>query len=146
MYFADYAIVVTNPEVSSVRDSDRMLGLLASKSRRAEQNLEPIKEFLLLTRYSLERVERGDMLSVEDVLEILAIPLLGVIPESQAILRASNSGIPTTLDIDSDAKQAYLDAIARFLGEEVPHRFIKHEKKSFLRRLFGSHNKQEVVA
>src|SRR5690606_7303148 len=89
MYFADEAIVVTNPEVSSVRDSDRMLGLLASKSRRAENGEEPIKARLLLTRYSPERVTKGEMLGVEDVGEILAINLLGVIPESQAVLKAS---------------------------------------------------------
>ncbi|MEL0028760.1 MAG: septum site-determining protein MinD, partial [Perlucidibaca sp.] len=94
MYFADEAIVVTNPEVSSVRDSDRMLGLLSSKSRRAEQGLEPIKEFLLLTRYNPERVEKGEMLAVSDVEEILSIKLLGVIPESQAVLKASNQGVP----------------------------------------------------
>ncbi len=138
MYFADHAIVVTNPEVSSVRDSDRMLGILASKSRRSEQKLDSIKEHLLLTRYSINRVERGDMLSVDDVLEILAIPLLGVIPESQAVLRASNSGVPVTLDGESDACQAYVDAVGRFLGEDLPHRFIKPEKKGFLKRLFGS--------
>ena len=138
MYFADHAIVVTNPEVSSVRDSDRMLGILASKSRRSEQKLDPIKEHLLLTRYSVNRVERGDMLSVDDVLEILAIPLLGVIPESQAVLRASNSGVPVTLDGESDAGQAYIDAVGRFLGEDLPHRFIKPAKKGFLKRLFGS--------
>lgn len=97
LYFADEAIVTTNPEVSSVRDSDRILGILASKSRRAEQGLEPVKEHLLLTRYAPGRVNRGDMLSVEDVQEILAIPLLGVIPESQAVLRASNSGEPVIL-------------------------------------------------
>lgn len=138
MYFADHAIVVTNPEVSSVRDSDRMLGILASKSRRSEQKLDSIKEHLLLTRYSVNRVERGDMLSVDDVLEILAIPLLGVIPESQAVLRASNSGVPVTLDGESDAGQAYIDAVGRFLGEDLPHRFIKPAKKGFLKRLFGS--------
>jgi len=143
MYFADHAIVVTNPEVSSVRDSDRMLGLLASKSRRAELNQDPIKEHLLLTRYSPTRVEKGDMLSVSDVLEILAIPLLGVIPESQAVLRASNSGVPVTLDEESDAGQAYLDAVARLLGEDMPHRFLKQEKKGFLRRLF---NREEATA
>lgn len=143
MYFADQAIVVTNPEVSSVRDSDRMLGILASKSRRAEQNLEPIKEHLLLTRYSLPRVQSGDMLSVDDVLEILAIPLLGVIPESQAVLRASNSGIPVTFDEASDAGQAYNDAVGRFLGEEITQRFINATKKSFLRRLFSG--KEEVI-
>lgn len=144
MYYADSAIIVSNPEVSSVRDSDRMLGLLASKSRRAELNLEPIKEHLLLTRYSLARVQRGDMLSVEDVLEILAIPLLGVIPESQAVLRASNSGIPVTLDTESDARQAYLDTVARFLGDDIPHRFVKPEKKGLFRRLFK--NREETLA
>lgn len=145
MYFADIAIVVTNPEVSSVRDSDRMLGLLASKSRRAEQGLEPIKEHLLLTRYSLARVHKGEMLSVDDILEILAIPLVGVIPESQAVLRASNSGIPITLlDEPTDASQAYLDAVARLLGEDIPHRFVKPEKKGFLSRLFKS--REETAA
>ena len=116
MYFADEAIVVTNPEVSSVRDSDRMLGLLASKSRRAEKGEEPIKEHLLLTRYNPERVTKGEMLGVEDVEEILAINLLGVIPESQAVLKASNQGVPVILDDQSDAGQAYSDAVDRLLG------------------------------
>lgn len=138
LYHADAAIVVTNPEVSSVRDSDRILGILSSKSKRAEHKLEPISEYLLLTRYSAQRVESGEMLSVEDVKEILAIPLLGIIPESQAVLRASNQGIPVALDEQSDAGQAYRDAVARFLGEDLPMRFIKAEKKGFLKRLFGS--------
>lgn len=137
LYFADHAVVVTNPEVSSVRDSDRILGLLASKSRRAEQGLEPVKEHMLLTRYVPERVQRGDMLGVSDVMEILAIPLLGVIPESKAVLRASNSGVPVILDEASDAGQAYQDAVARFLGEEKPYRFLNQEKKSIFKRLFG---------
>lgn len=137
MYFADEAIVVTNPEVSSVRDSDRILGILSSKTRKAEKGDGKIKEHLLLTRYSPERVAKGEMLSVEDVQEILAIPLLGVIPESKAVLKASNSGVPVSLDKESDAGQAYLDAIGRFLGEEVPHRFINDEKVSFFKRLFG---------
>ena len=137
LYFADEAIVTTNPEVSSVRDSDRILGILASKSRRAEQGLEPVKEHLLLTRYAPGRVNRGDMLSVEDVQEILAIPLLGVIPESQAVLRASNSGEPVILDQNSDAGQAYLDTVARLLGEKRDFRFLLEEKKGFFNRLFG---------
>ena len=135
LYFADHAVIVTNPEVSSVRDSDRILGVLASKSRRAEQNLEPVTEHLMLTRYDPDRVERGEMLKVEDVLDILAIPLLGVIPESPAVLRASNVGMPVTLDDKSNAGKAYLDAVARFLGETVEHRFVKPEKKGFLDRL-----------
>ena len=137
MYFADIAIVVTNPEVSSVRDSDRILGLLASKSQRAEKGEEPIKEHLLLTRYNPERVSRGEMLSVDDVEEILSIGLIGVIPESQAVLKASNQGIPVILDEQSDAGQAYGDAVDRLLGKDVPHRFLEVQKKGLLQRLFG---------
>lgn len=138
LYFADIAIVTTNPEVSSVRDSDRILGILQSKSRRAEQNLEPIKEYLLLTRYSPTRVKNGEMLSVADVEDILAIDLLGVIPESQAVLKASNSGVPVIVDQESDAGQAYSDTVARLLGEELPLRFVTEEKKGLLKRIFGS--------
>ncbi|WP_029006958.1 septum site-determining protein MinD [Azospirillum halopraeferens] len=138
LYFADHAVIVTNPEVSSVRDSDRILGVLNAKSRRAEQGLEPVTQRLLLTRYDPERVERGEMLKVDDVLEILAIPLLGVVPESQAVLRASNIGMPVILDEKSNAGLAYMDAVSRFLGEDVEHRFVKPEKKGlfgrFLRR------------
>jgi septum site-determining protein MinD len=137
MYFADEAIIVTNPEISSVRDSDRILGVLSSKSKRAEKKKSKIKEHLLLTRYSPERVERGDMLSVEDVQEILSIPLLGVIPESKSVLKASNSGTPVSLDEKSDAGSAYTDAVARFLGEDRPHRFIEAEKTGFFKKLFG---------
>lgn len=137
LYFADCAVIVTNPEVSSVRDSDRILGILASKSKRAEDGLEPITEHLLLTRYAPGRVNNGDMLSVEDVKEILAIPLLGVIPESPAVLKASNSGAPVILDEQSDAGKAYADAVGRFLGEEIPHRFLTAEKQGILSRIFG---------
>lgn len=137
MYFADHAIIVTNPEVSSVRDSDRILGILASKTRRAEKGLSPVTEQLLLTRYSPARVVNGEMLSVEDVQDILAIPLLGVIPESQAVLRASNTGTPVILDEDSDAGKAYGDAVGRFLGEDIPHRFISTEKKGLFKRIFS---------
>jgi septum site-determining protein MinD len=137
MYYADEAIVVTNPEVSSVRDSDRILGILSSKAHKVEKGEGKIKEHLLLTRYSPERVAKGEMLSVDDVKDILSIPLLGVIPESKAVLKASNSGVPVSLDKESDAGQAYLDAVARFLGEDVPHRFVEEEKKGFLQRIFG---------
>ncbi len=137
LYFADEAIITTNPEVSSVRDSDRILGILASKSRRAENGEEPIKEHLLLTRYNPGRVSRGDMLSMEDVLEILRIKLISVIPEDQSVLRASNQGEPVILDINADAGKAYADTVERLLGEERPFRFIEEEKKGFLKRLFG---------
>ncbi|WP_407276654.1 septum site-determining protein MinD [Halothiobacillus sp. DCM-1] len=137
MFFADEAIVVSNPEVSSVRDSDRMLGILASKSLRAKTGEAPIREHLLITRYSPNRVEAGEMLSIEDMLEILAVPLLGVIPESPAVLQASNAGRPVILDTNADAGMAYQDAVARLLGEDRPMRFIEVEKKSLLSRLFG---------
>lgn len=137
LYFADEAIITTNPEVSSVRDSDRILGILSSKSRRAENGEDPIKEHLLLTRYNPGRVSRGDMLSMEDVLEILRIPLVGVIPEDQSVLRASNQGEPVILDAEADAGQAYADTVERLLGEDRPFRFIEEEKKGFLKRLFG---------
>lgn len=136
MYFADDAIVTTNPEVSSVRDSDRILGILSSKTAKAEKG-EEIKQHLILNRYSPERAASGDMLSVTDVLEILGIPLLGVVPESEAVLQSSNAGIPVILDTEADAGQAYEDIIARFLGEDKPHRFIEAEKKGFFQKLFG---------
>ena len=137
MYFADEAVVVTNPEVSSVRDSDRIIGLLASKTQRAEQGEDPIREHLLITRYNPDRVSSGDMLTLEDIREILAINLLGLIPESEAVLRASNQGIPVTHDNSSDAGMAYADTVSRLLGEDVPLRFHQSQKKGLLTRMFG---------
>jgi septum site-determining protein MinD len=137
LYFADQAIVVTNPEVSSVRDSDRILGVLQSKSKRAEEKRDPVKEHLLVTRFDPNRVEKGEMLKLDDIREILAIPLLGVIPESESVLRASNTGTPVIMDNESNAGQAYTDAVSRFLGEDVPHRFLEAERKGLFRRLFG---------
>jgi septum site-determining protein MinD len=137
MYYADEAIIVSNPEVSSVRDSDRVLGLLDAKTQRAELDLEPVKTHLLLTRYSIQRVKKGQMLSVDDVLELLGIPLVGVIPESQAVLHASNRGTPVVLEETTDAAQAYIDVVYRFLGQERPHRFIGAEKRGIFKRLFG---------
>lgn len=145
MYFADAAIVVTNPEVSSVRDSDRILGLLSSKTKRAEDGADAVAEYLLLTRYSPARVAKGDMLSLSDVNEILSIPLLGVIPESPAVLKASNSGVPVIHDDESDAGLAYADAINRFLGEQVPLRFVE-EKKSWFKRLLNLTEKEKETA
>ena len=136
LYFADEAIVTTNPEVSSVRDSDRIIGILNAKSRRSELEMEPVAAKLLLTRYVPSRVKKAEMLSVEDVQELLTIPLLGVIPESADVLKASNSGNPIILDEASDAGKAYADAVERLLGNEVPLRFVT-EKKGFLSKLLG---------
>ena len=119
LYFADEAIIVTNPEVSSVRDSDRIVGVLNSRSRRSEQGQE-LKKHLLITRYAKQRAQRGEMMTVEDVQDILAVPLLGIIPESTAVLNASNRGVPITLDGNSDAKLAYRQAVDKLLGIEQP--------------------------
>lgn len=135
--FADEAIVVTNPEVSSVRDSDRILGIVQSKSRRAKDGVEPVKEHLLVTRYSPKRVEDGEMLSYKDVQELLRIPLLGVTPESEIVLQASNQGTPAIHMQGSDVAEAYKDVVSRFLGEDKPLRFVDYEKPGLLKRIFG---------
>ena len=137
LYFADEAIITTNPEVSSVRDSDRILGILQSVSKRAKMNEDPVKEHLLITRYNPGRVKEGQMLSVDDIVELLAIPLLGIIPESPTVLDSSNAGKPVILSPESEAGQAYTDAIDRLLGEDRPHRFMDARKKGILSRLFG---------
>jgi septum site-determining protein MinD len=137
MYFADHAVVVVNPEVSSVRDSDRILGLLASKTRHAENGTGEVRQHLLLSRYNPIRVAAGEMLSVQDVEEILGISVVGVIPESENVLAASNSGIPVILDTESMAGLAYTDAVARVLGEERPLRFVEAPRKGLLKRMFG---------
>jgi septum site-determining protein MinD len=146
MYYADEAIVVTNPEVSSVRDSDRILGLLDAKTHRAAAGLDPIKTHLLLTRYSPERVAKGEMLSHSDVVDLLRIPLAGVIPESPTVLQSSNSGTPVILDPNSVAAHAYRDVIRRFVGEEVPFRFLEPAKRSFFNRLFGGGGEMAAYA
>jgi septum site-determining protein MinD len=138
MYFADRAIVVVNPEVSSVRDSDRILGLLSSKTRRAELGNGPVEQHLLLTRYNPDRVASGDMMGVDDVKEILGIEVIGVVPESPGVLSASNAGVPVILDDTSPAGQAYEDAVARLAGETRAMRFLDAQKKGFLARIFGS--------
>ncbi len=137
MHYADEALVVTNPEVSSVRDSDRILGMLSSKTQRAIDGREPIKEHLLITRYNPNRVQEGQMLSLQDIQDILRIPLIGVIPESETVLQASNQGLPAVHMQGSEVSEAYKDVIERFLGQERPLRFIDAQKPSLLKRLFG---------
>jgi len=137
MHFADEALIVTNPEVSSVRDSDRILGMLGSKTKRAIDGSDPIKEHLLITRYNPNRVEDGQMLSLQDIQDILRVPLIGVIPESENVLQASNQGTPAIHMTGADVSEAYKDVIDRFLGEDKPLRFIEVEKTGFFKRLFG---------
>ena len=136
MRHADAAIVVTNPEVSSVRDSDRIIGLLDSRTLAAERG-EQMEKHVLITRYDPARAARGEMLSIEDVLEILSLPLIGIVPESQAVLKASNVGSPITLaDPQSASARAYMDAARRLRGDSV-EMTIPSEKKSFFGNLFG---------
>ncbi len=136
MRFADTAVIVTNPEVSSVRDSDRIIGLLDSKTERAEHG-ERIDKHILITRYDPQRATRGEMLNIEDVLDILSTPLLGVIPESEEVLRASNIGSPITLASPASAPaRAYADAARRLTGETVPMT-IPSERKRLIDKLFG---------
>ncbi len=136
MRFADVAVVVTNPEVSSVRDSDRIIGMLDSKTKKAEDGGR-IDKHLLITRYDRNRAERGEMLKIEDVLEILSVPLVGVVPESEEVLRASNLGSPVTvLSPLSAAGRAYTDAAKRLTGEDVPM-VVTNERRGFMTRLFG---------
>jgi septum site-determining protein MinD len=136
MRFADKAVIVTNPEVSSVRDSDRIIGLLDSKTLKAEKG-EHVDKHVLVTRYDAGRAARGEMLSIDDVLDILSTPLLGIIPESEDVLRASNMGTPVTLnDPNNPAARAYFDAAKRLMGQEVPI-VLPAGKKGFFDRLFG---------
>ena len=137
MHFADEALIVTNPEVSSVRDSDRILGMLSSKTKRAIEGGEPIREHLLITRYNPKRVSDGEMLSLTDIQDILRIQLIGVIPESEAVLQASNQGTPAIHLTGSDVAEAYQDVVARFLGEDKPMRFTDYQKPGLFKRLFG---------
>jgi septum site-determining protein MinD len=136
MRYADEAVIVTNPEVSSVRDSDRIIGMLDSKTVKSEKG-ERVEKHVLITRYDTARAARGEMLSIEDILEILATPLLGIIPESQDVLRASNVGSPVTLNNGTSAPaRAYIDAARRLLGETVPM-MGPVERKGLMNRLLG---------
>jgi septum site-determining protein MinD len=136
MRHADAAIIVTNPEVSSVRDADRIIGILDSKTEKAERG-ERVEKHLLITRFDPWRASRGEMLAIDDVLEILSVPLLGIIPESEEVLRASNVGSPVTLNSAQSAPaKAYFDAVRRLKGEQIPMN-VHSESRGFLNKLFG---------
>ncbi len=135
MYHADEAVVVTNPEVSSVRDSDRIIGMLDSTTAKAKAG-DKMPKHLLLTRYDSARAARGEMLRIEDVLEILSIPLIGIIPESEEVLRASNLGSPVTLsNPESAPSRAYFDAVRRLKGESLDMN-VPSDRKGLMAKLF----------
>jgi septum site-determining protein MinD len=136
MRFADAAVIVTNPEVSSVRDSDRIIGLLDSKTEKAEKG-QRIEKHVLITRYDAQRAARGEMLNIEDVLDILSTPLLGIIPESEEVLRASNIGSPVTISNRASAPaRAYIDASRRLMGEVLPMT-VPSDRRGLFDKLFG---------
>lgn len=137
MYFADDAVLVTNPEISSCRDSDKMIGFIASKSLRARENRAPVVQRLLVNRYDAARVQKDDCLSVDDIEEMLGLPVMGVIPESSFVLTSSNMGQPVITAQGDKAALAFEDAVARFLGEDRPLRFLAPEPKGLLDRLFS---------
>jgi septum site-determining protein MinD len=135
--FADDAFVVTNPEVSSVRDSDRILGILQAKSKKGETG-QRINEYLVVTRYNPNRVDAGEMLSYQDIIELLSVKFLGAVPEGQEVLSSSNAGMPVVLNApESNASLAYADIVARYLGEDLPQRFLTAEKKGLFARIFS---------
>ena len=139
MYHADEAIIVTNPEISSVRDSDRIIGMLDSKTKKVEQNEGRIRKHLCITRFNPERADKQEMLTIDDISkDILRVPTLGVIPECPSVLQASNEGKPVILYPEAKAGQAYDDLVARFLGEDRPYRHIAVQPKGWLARLFGA--------
>lgn len=138
MYYADEAIICTNPELSSCRDSDKMIGFIASKSHRAVTNQEPVIQRLLVTRYDPARAQKEESLSLNDIEELLGLPLVGVIPESKAVLTSTNIGQPVILNSNDKASVAYRDMVKRFLGENIPMKFVDVEKMSFLTKFFGS--------
>jgi septum site-determining protein MinD len=137
MYFADDAIITTNPEISACIDSDKMIGFISSRSKRAETGKEPVNQMLLVNRYDAERAENEEMLQLKDITELLGLSLLGVIPESKSVLTATNLGQPVISLKDDDAAMAYEDAVARYLGEEREMRFIAPPKKGFFANIFS---------
>lgn len=138
MYHADEALIVTNPEISSVRDSDRIIGMLDSKTKKIVQNQGMVRKHLCITRFNPDRADKHEMLSIDDISkDILRIPTLGVIPDCPSVLQASNEGKPVIWYKDSKSGQCYDDLVARFLGEERPYRHIEPKRKSFWARLFG---------
>lgn len=141
MYFADDAVIVTNPELSSCRDADKMVGFISSRSRRAEIGGDtlPVSQTLLITRYDPVRVQAEESLSIKDIEELLGLPVVGVIPESKSVLTCTNIGSPVISLVDKaePAALAYLDMVDRYLGKERELRFITPEPVSFFKRIFG---------
>jgi len=134
--YADEAIVVVNPEVSSIRDSDRAIGILDSKSKKVLNGGEVVKQ-LIINRLDPEMVEKGEMLSKEDILEILGIELLGIVPEDRGVIDASNQGQPIILNDKSEAGKAYRRIAKRLCGQKTPIVEPKAKKGGLMSTLKG---------
>ena len=128
---ADRALVVSTPEVSSVRDADRVIGLWEAEGKGSPQ--------LIINRIKPELVRQGDMIDIQDMLDILAIPLIGVVPDDDGIVASANKGEPIIMNEKSKAGQAYSDIVLRIIGEEVPYQSYEKPKGFFgkLKRIFG---------
>lgn len=137
MFFADDAIITTNPELSSCRDSDKMVGFISARSKRSVEGQEPVNQMLLVNRYDPVRAAKDEMLNLEDMQELLGLNLIGVIPESKAVLTSTNLGSPVISLSEEPAAQAFDDCVARYLGEERPWRFTEPPPAGFFARLFG---------
>lgn len=137
MYFADEAVICTNPEISSCRDSDKMVGFIASNSLRAAKEQKPVRQTLLVTRYDADRAEKEESLRLDDITDLLGLPLVGVIPESSSVLTSANMGQPVIMGTDN-AAIAYKDVVSRLLGETVDMKFVAAEPKGFFAKLFGN--------
>lgn len=137
MHYADSALIVTNPEISSVRDSDKIVRMLENKTKRGLEGHEPVKKHLLVNRYNPSRVADGQMLSIDDIQDVLPLKLIGVVPESPDVLSSSNQGIPAIHLKDSEVSVSYRDLVSRFLGEDIPVRMFSEQKIGYLRRVFG---------
>ncbi len=135
IFLADQALIVATPDVSSVRDADRVIGIIDAKSEKAKEGKE-VEKYIVINRLKPEMVESGEMMSIDDVLNILALPLIGVIPEDPKILTSTNLGEPIVLDKNSMAGEAFRRLSKRLLGEKVEFLEFK-SKKGFVKFLKG---------
>lgn len=134
--FADAAIVVVNPEVSSIRDADRAIGILDAKSDKVKEGGE-VDKYLIVNRISADMVQSGEMLRSDDILEILDIKLLGKVPEDRGVIDASNQGRPVVLDKKSMAGQAYARVAGRICGEDIPMHDVESGESGVFKKLAG---------
>lgn len=133
--FADRSLVISTPDVSSVRDADRVIGIIDAKSLKAQQGGE-VRKDIIINRIKPDLVQKGDMLSVDDVLKILALPLIGVVLDDEKVISSTNTGEPVVRDMKSKSGEAYRRIAKRILGEEVEYMELK--SKGFFGKIKGA--------